>query len=773
MCITPPSSEPRAGTDQAKPDFKFARAQFLGLAGCLFLGCAAGSASVPAAEPEPTLKLLASTQTVAKHSRIEFKVQPPIEPVDPFDPRQARLDLRVKTPSGKELLVPGFYHQTYEQERLQEGGDRNRAWLYPGTAEWVIRFAPMETGEYEVRAEWLASRKDVRSPAPSGGAPSKEEASRPGSLPSPSVSLDGPGQFLRSEPMRFVSEPSAHRGWVRVSQRDPRFLELSEGGAFFPVGQNLAFIGTQQYVTPARAESIFETLGKHGANCVRIWAGCEDWAMGVEARKSAWARSWNWNPPMVEMPGADPPGRKCLTLSPERPLLKMEPSHPVALRPGTRYRFSARLLVEPAATVTLTVNGQAAGVAPRSSNRQEWAPFVHEFTAGGRWLGETSFRLAGEGKAWLADLSVREAGGSPELLWEAEVNRPTLGFYNPVDASQLDQVLEAAERHGIYVQLCLLTRDLYMDRLKDPASPAYDAAIADAKRLFRYAVARWGAFPNLAVWEYWNEMNPNLPTDRFYQELGDYLRKIDVYGHLRSTSTWGPSAKDAAHPALDLADTHFYLRLADRGRLDDEVAAVLDRARWLRQVAPAKPVLLGEFGLADDQWRITDDMKRSPELADLHNGLWTSALSGMSGTTLFWWWERLDQRSFYPAYRSLTRFIRDIPWTSGTIRDAVLSTGQDRLRLVGLRTDNAAWLWVFDREASWNRIVGGAGEPSPVRDSAITLDGLPDGPCRVEWWDTRRGEVLRQEHAEVIGQRLTLGLPEFRRDIAARVRMIR
>ena len=72
-----------------------------------------------------------------------------------------------------------------------------------------------------------------------------------------------------------------------------------------------------------------------------------------------------------------------------------------------------------------------------------------------------------------------------------------------------------------------------------------------------------------------------------------------------------------------------------------KVEAVLERTQWLREHAPNKPAHLGEFGLANDQWQPTEEMKSSREVVDFHNALWASALSGAATTALFWWWDRL------------------------------------------------------------------------------------------------------------------------------------
>jgi hypothetical protein len=683
------------------------------------------------AQPVPEkLELHSSTAKVGRFEKIEFRIQGVGSYVNPFDPAQVDARIEVTIPGGRRSSVPAFHAQEYERRRIQ-----GRDWIYPvGWPVWKARFAPMTVGRFEA----VAVRKDGRGES-------------------------------RSHPISFECVPSRAKGFVRVSRHDPRFLEFSEGQPFFAIGQNLAFIGNGQYVTLSKAEEIFARLATNGANYLRIWTCCEDWALALEARKSAWDRSWSRRAPVVPMP--DDSSRRCLRITGSKAVQEVNPSHPVALRPNTRYVITGRVRVEAGALLRLEVQGTSSP-ALAAAVPQEWSSFRHEFAtgAGDYWLGSMRFRLEGQGTAWLDDASLQEAGGGPELLWEADINRPMRGFYNPVDCFLLDELVSSAERHGLYLQLCLLTRDLYMEALKDPASPEYERAIADARNLLRYAVARWGYSTSVAAWEYWNEMNPNLPTDRFYTELGEFLEQTDPYGHLRTSSTWGPSPKDCRHPKLDLADTHFYLRPTDSNRLTDEVEAIQDRTRWLREQAPNKPAHLGEFGLADDQWRITDELKQSPELVDAHNALWASALSGASGTALFWWWERLDERNVYPFYRPVSAFVADVPWTSGEVQPAGVGASDNRVRVVGLRARDRAWLWLFHRAASWKGTVTEKRPPAELSDVTCELSELLDGAYRVEWWDTRAGEILKTDRTESHGGVLRLIAPAFTRDLAVKIK---
>lgn len=677
----------------------------------------------------PNLELSCGTNQIGKYEKIEFQIAVSAQYANPFNPDEVGLDLQFTTPSGQKILLPAYFGQDYERRPIG-----NRDWFYPkGVPVWKARFAPAETGSYKVTA----------------------------------ILKDSSGT-VTSQPISFTCVPSAGKGFVRVSQKDPRFLEFTEGQPFFPIGENLAFIGNQQYVTVSKAEKIFAQLQTNGANYLRIWGCCDDWAMAIEARKSAWGRSWDWRPPFAPMPGAANTNTKCLKLSGDGKTLSINPSHPLTIKPSTKYVFTGRLLTEPNTSIKLDL--------PRSNAQTEfaskdgaWADLRYEFQTGPQdfWLERMAVRLQGSGSAYIADLSLREAAGSSELLWEAALNRPVRGYYNPLDSYMLDKLFASAEQHGQNLQLCLLARDLYMNAMKEPQSAEYAQAVADAKKTFRYAVARWGYSTSLAAWEYWNEQNPGLPCDKFYAALGEYLEQIDPYHHLRTTSTWGPCARDCKEVKLDFADVHFYLRPADKNRLRDEVEAALDRARWLREQAPNKPAHLGEFGLANDKWQPTDEMNKSRELIDFHNGLWASALSGTTGSALFWWWDRFDRLNVYPQYRPLSTFIADVPWNSGEVQS--LSITNQSLRVVGLKAGSKAWLWLFNPAAAWAHAVVEQKTPEPIQNAQIEVPTWPAGAWRIQWFDTTSGAILQEDKAITQNGILHLAAPSFSRDMACKI----
>ena len=60
--------------------------------------------------------------------------------------------------------------------------------------------------------------------------------------------------------------------------------------------------------------------------------------------------------------------------------------------------------------------------------------------------------------------------------------------------------------------------------------------------------------------------------------------------------------------------------------------------------------------------------------------------------------------------------------------------------------------------------------PEPVTGAAVSIEGLEPGEYSVEWWHTLEGRRLMSGEARVEAGRLTLVVPEFSVDVAARVR---
>lgn len=672
---------------------------------------------------------LAVDSPQAAAGRIEFTLTTDVATDAPYDPDVFDLSLELTAPDGRTLSVPAFYAQLFERRAVGQGG-RSTDWLYPvGAPRWKARFSPRAAGGYRAVAV-----------------------------------LKTPGQTVRSAEVRFEGQPVPGPGFIRVSRLDPRYLEFDSGKPFFAIGQNVAFVKDL-----SASEGMIRKLGAHGANFARIWACAEDWAMALEARQSGWGRSWDWNPPFGTVPDRDSyhDPRLCLKLGGESGARwNFRPCHPVALRPGTAYRLRGSIRANGQASLAFELNG------PRTlSGQGKWTPFQFEFSAGSNqwWLPPLTFRLTSPGNVWLRDLSLQESGGGPELLWEADPNRPVLGEYSQVDCFMLDQLLETAEQSGVYLQLTLLTRDHYMHLLKKPGSAAYERALASARRLLRYCVARWGYSPHVAAWEYFNEIDPGLPLDRFYAELGHAFEALDLNHHLRTVSAWHSPAPHYAHPQIDTCDLHYYLRPPDGDIWKDEVAAVQARWKVMRQkIQDQKPALFAEFGITDAQWQRAPQLDRDKTFVHHHNALWASALSGFASTVCHWYWDDLEKRNLYSLYQPLARFVADVPFTTAHWRPASVSA-DPAVRVLGLQGADRACLWISDPKATWWNLAMENLQPKELKSARLEVAGLAAGTYRIEWWDTREGKIIRQDTVQSTAGSLPIAVPPFRQDIACKV----
>jgi hypothetical protein len=76
--------------------------------------------------------------------------------------------------------------------------------------------------------------------------------------------------------------------------------------------------------------------------------------------------------------------------------------------------------------------------------------------------------------------------------------------------------------------------------------------------------------------------------------------------------------------------------------------------------------------------------------------------------------------------------------------------------------------WVYDVRSHWQADRDGV-EPASFDGVTLSVPVERAGPMRAEWWDTRKGAVVRSDDVEAAGGVVRLTAPSFTRDIALRV----
>jgi len=209
----------------------------------LFL--AASSAALAAmgeARPPRILEVRASAEAVGRFEPLEFTIRLDAEFENPYDPSEVDLKADVTDPRGRVRSVNGFVYQDYARE-LKDGKEQ----LTPrGGRVWKIRYAPLAVGRHRYQ-----------------------------------VAVRTRGGLASSDLGSFECTPSKSAGFIRVSQRNPRYFEFSSGRPFFPIGHNVCWydsdLKTYDY------DRYFRRMAAAQENFTRIWM-CS-WSLELEGSR--------------------------------------------------------------------------------------------------------------------------------------------------------------------------------------------------------------------------------------------------------------------------------------------------------------------------------------------------------------------------------------------------------------------------------------------------------------------------------------------------------
>jgi hypothetical protein len=91
------------------------------------------------------------------------------------------------------------------------------------------------------------------------------------------------------------------------------------------------------------------------------------------------------------------------------------------------------------------------------------------------------------------------------------------------------------------------------------------------------------------------------------------------------------------------------------------------------------------------------------------------------------------------------------------------------VRAIGLQTKDSAWLWLFNRAASWANTVIEQRAPGEISNATLELENLSEGTYRVGWYDTRSGNKSAEQNVTARQGDLSMAVPPFTRDLACRV----
>ena len=241
-------------------------------------------------------------------------------------------------------------------------------------------------------------------------------------------------------------------------------------------------------------------------------------------------------------------------------------------------------------------------------------------------------------------------------------------------AKKWDDIVQSAEKNGLYFQMCLQHHGQYSSKegykfsgnvnpnwednpynskkggfLENPENFFINPeARALTKRKLYYILSRWGYSPNIMAFELFNEVEGTDAAKGkqwedialWHREMALFLRQYDGYRHLLTTSSLpAVAAESPIWETVDYLQTHTY---------PSDVLVALGPQEPSKLKRIDKPTFVGEFG---------PDGLEDKDGVGLHIGLWASLMRGDGGAAQYWSWDVVENNKLYPHFRAASEFI--------------------------------------------------------------------------------------------------------------------
>jgi len=363
-------------------------------------------------------------------------------------------------------------------------------------------------------------------------------------------------------------------------------------------------------------------------------------------------------PPIERLAYFDGAGYKAILVTPIKGLYK-----------AVLYRNGKKMLEEPQEGLLDLTRPLEHGFVhpdPAHKNRFRWddgTPYYPiGFNLGWQGAGPTMLdqlaKMGQNGINWSRIWSNHWDGKNP--WWPQDDPKVPSGELWPKALDKWQGLVDQAERSGVDFQFVLFHHGAFSSKVNpnwpdQPWNAAKGGFLKDAGDFFtdteakrrskmwlRYAVARYGASPSVLAWELFNEVEwvdaryenrwPDIET--WHKEMADYIRTIDPYHHMITTSS--ATERPALYAAMDYYQPHTY---------PVDLASAVGGA-----VVPTdKPFFFGEFGPAESN--------RPAVQSGIRDAIYAALTANHAGSAMYWSWDQVEPLNLYPDFKNASEVI--------------------------------------------------------------------------------------------------------------------
>jgi len=354
-----------------------------------------------------------------------------------------------------------------------------------------------------------------------------------------------------------------------------------------------------------------------------------------------------------------------------------------------------------------------------------------------------------------------------------------IGRYSLENSWKLDYVLDIARRNGIYIVLTLINHGQFSIRpdaewwdnpynvinggfLNSPDEFFHsEEAEKWFKKRLRYIVARWGYSTQIAFWELWNEVDLTGYYDSknvrmWHEKIIPILKEMDPWKHNITSHICRPAADPMVWMARGLET------LVSNAYSQTIVDTMTEY--YFKRKPFGKPMQVHEYGVGRNARELENN---------LHGGIWTSSLSPMLGTALFWWWPFIDKKDLYFHYKAVAKFLEGLDrrgknFQLSSARIVSISGEKSaKASVTGMQNENSAYLWVYDISIFNSRTPSEKVEL--IESVRLVFELFESGIYCVEFWDTYKGEKFLSFEKYFSAGECEINIPSFSKDIAVKI----
>ena len=341
-------------------------------------------------------------------------------------------------------------------------------------------------------------------------------------------------------------------------------------------------------------------------------------------------------------------------------------------------------------------------------------------------------------------------------------------------AARLERVLGVAEDYGIYIFLTLNNHGQFSTNVNPEWTDNTYSSILDkpyqfwtddnAKKLYkdelRYIVARFGTYDSILAYELFNEVDWTQSSAIYDQkiklwhdEMAKYIRSIDCYDRLITTSYKGTLGSAMSLDSIDIANVHTY-DFTNQSPFSGCRNLINTNYRNYNKI-----MLLAEWGVNASSGYETYTIDKDG--ITLYQALWSSILSGASGTAMNWWWDQyIHKYDLYKLYKGVGEFAKHMNLNGEIVYlDKANATIDSDLSFIGIKADDRVYGYIYDISYSRNN-------PS-VRSFTTSFSmNYKNGEYDVTIMNPRTGEIIKIEKIQVTNNTISFEIGTFNTDIA-------